>query len=232
MRSRLIERDRLGRYLIYAAGEIALIVIGILLALQMDALNERRGDAARERDALGLIREDLRRDVAELDRFVETRIDVTVPYLEAVYNKQWDGLPLDSLPLTGTPYFNFQPFNSAYQGLKSGGTLSLIQSDSLRNDIIWYYERDYINLHDWSSWHKNFVTNTLEPFMFNELVVGPDELVRDLGHLEEQLSGRRLNSLLATQIGSMTRLNEQIQSTRARAMEIVAHIDQALAGSD
>jgi hypothetical protein len=231
LRSDLIQRERVLKYLLYAVGEVVLIVIGILLALQMDELRERRGDAEREREALSLLHDDLTRDVTEFDRHKRQRTESAVPYLRAILDGEWDGIPLDSLPLKGTPYFNFQPHNSAYQGLKSSGTLSLIQSDSLRDEVIQYYEWEYISLSDWSSWHKNFVTNTLEPYMFNELAMGPDELVTDLDHLKVQLEGRRLRSLLGTQIGSMTRLDEQVEEAREHAVRTIAHIDRVLVES-
>jgi hypothetical protein len=230
-RARSLARDRTAKYLLYAAGEVLLIVLGILLALQMDSWRQDRQIAAREADILAQVRADLEKDIAEFDQFVDSRIDVTVPYLTAVYEKDWESIPLDSLQLIGTTYFSFLPFNSAYEGLKSSGELSVIRSEVLRDAIISYYEREHLHLTDWSSWHKNFVINTLEPYMFNELVMDPEELVADLDHLRSRLEERRLNSLIATQIGSLNRLNVEIQAAKQRAADIVEGIDTELADS-
>ena len=231
-RNRLVSGEGAAKYLLYASGEVILIVLGILLALQVDAWRERTGNAARELDVLGQIRADLEGDIAGYDSFVEGRINVVVPYLTAVYEKEWEGVSLDSLQLIGTTYFSFLPFNSAYQGLKSSGTLSIISDDALRDEIVSYYEREHLHLTDWSTWHKNFVINTFEPYMFNELAIDPQELIADLDHLVTKLGERRLNSLIATQIGSLNRLHVEIQAARSRAVGITERIDRRTAESD
>ena len=41
IRQRLLAENRFSKYLLYAIGEIMLVVIGILIALQVNNLNER-----------------------------------------------------------------------------------------------------------------------------------------------------------------------------------------------
>ena len=41
-RHKLLSENKLSKYLIYALGEIVLVVIGILIALQINNLNEQR----------------------------------------------------------------------------------------------------------------------------------------------------------------------------------------------
>lgn len=229
IRSGAIDTTNLRKYLLYAAGEVVLIVIGILVALQISNLDESRKTELEETTALRLLRENLEDEVADFDRWIGTRVDTDIPYLIRVYDKQWDGIPLDSLPLLGTRYFNFQPFAATYEGLKAGGDLSLIENDVLRGKIVFYYEREHVHLADWSSWHKNFVTGTLEPYMYDELYIGPDERVTDVDHLERQLATRRLNSLISTQIGSLRRLGVEIAETKDYAEEIISLIDEELA---
>ena len=50
-------RRRAGRYLLYAIGEIALVVIGILIALQINNWNEWRKDRITEKHTLESILE-------------------------------------------------------------------------------------------------------------------------------------------------------------------------------
>jgi len=56
-----------GRYLRYAIGEIALVVIGILIALQINNWNEDRLDHRREHEYLDSMLADLREDIGRLD---------------------------------------------------------------------------------------------------------------------------------------------------------------------
>jgi hypothetical protein len=68
-------RERLGEregqsYLKYAIGEIALVVIGILIALQINNWNEDRLDRKKEREYLAAMLSDLREDVVAMDAAV------------------------------------------------------------------------------------------------------------------------------------------------------------------
>ena len=42
IRQRLLTENKFSKYLLYAIGEILLVVIGILIALQVDSWNEER----------------------------------------------------------------------------------------------------------------------------------------------------------------------------------------------
>jgi hypothetical protein len=70
-----------GRYLKYALGEIVLVVVGILIALQIDNWNDDRLDRKREQEYLSSMLIDLREDVERIDQanegndFLLARID-------------------------------------------------------------------------------------------------------------------------------------------------------------
>ncbi len=55
------------KYLLYAIGEIALVVIGILIALQINNWNEARKNADWERYYVSRLAEDIRNDVSEIN---------------------------------------------------------------------------------------------------------------------------------------------------------------------
>jgi len=58
IRKKLIEEDNVRKYLLYAVGEILLVVIGILLALQVNNWNEERKNLAKEKEYLGRLHAD------------------------------------------------------------------------------------------------------------------------------------------------------------------------------
>lgn len=64
IRQRLMTENKLSRYLLYAAGEIVLIVAGILIALQLDGWHQDRTDRALELDYMRSLVEDIEIDVA------------------------------------------------------------------------------------------------------------------------------------------------------------------------
>jgi len=63
--------NKTGKYLKYAIGEIVLVVIGILIALQINNWNEERKDQNRLLNIYGLIYSDMENDKQELMRNLE-----------------------------------------------------------------------------------------------------------------------------------------------------------------
>ena len=67
-RQRLLIEKKFSRYLIYAIGEIILLVIGILIALQINNYNERRKDRIKEQIVLKNLKEDFSANQQIIDR--------------------------------------------------------------------------------------------------------------------------------------------------------------------
>ena len=66
IRKDLMEKNKTGNYFKYAIGEIILVVIGILIALQINNWNEKRKESIAIRNVLVEIKEDLIQDKKEL----------------------------------------------------------------------------------------------------------------------------------------------------------------------
>ena len=62
IRQKLLQQNRVTQYLAYAIGEIFLVVIGILIALQVNTWNESRKSRNFEQEILSLIDQNLSRD--------------------------------------------------------------------------------------------------------------------------------------------------------------------------
>lgn len=74
IRQRLLKENRLTRYLVYAIGEIVLVVIGILIALQINYNNnDLRKARAREVNYLENIKTDLIANKEKVNAFIAVR---------------------------------------------------------------------------------------------------------------------------------------------------------------
>ncbi len=60
IRQRLITDNKFSKYLLYAVGEILLVVIGILIALQIDNLNDYGKDREQEKELLTQLKSSIR----------------------------------------------------------------------------------------------------------------------------------------------------------------------------
>ena len=68
IRKSLIDSNATKKYLLYAIGEIALVVIGILLALQINTWNTNRIDRKQEQAYLQKIKSEIEKDVEDFER--------------------------------------------------------------------------------------------------------------------------------------------------------------------
>ncbi|MBC3759801.1 hypothetical protein H7U19_15415 [Hyunsoonleella sp. SJ7] len=145
IRQKLLSENKFSKYLLYAIGEIVLVVIGILIALQINNWNEYQKERKVEIEILKEIQNNLNQDIINLN----TKIDETdnssmanKKVLEHLKNKT----PLsDSLKksyaLLGS-FGTFRPITAGYENLKSKG-VDIIQNKELRNAITKLYDFQY-----------------------------------------------------------------------------------------
>ncbi|MCB0656681.1 MAG: hypothetical protein KDC57_11125, partial [Saprospiraceae bacterium] len=127
--------------LLYAIGEIVLVVIGILIALQINNWNEDNKGKAFEREMLSQIQDNLKKDKAKL-------IEINASFTKAIASADKilaigpeDHIP-DSLRYW-LAYFiqfeRFQPITNSYEALKSRG-LDQVSNKELRLLLGEYYD--------------------------------------------------------------------------------------------
>ena len=67
----LIEKNKTGKYLKYAIGEIVLVVIGILIAIQINNWNENRKQQSKIKSVYSVIKSDLKYDIKKFDKIIK-----------------------------------------------------------------------------------------------------------------------------------------------------------------
>ena len=132
------------KYLIYAIGEIALVVIGILIALQINNWNEERKTKRLEKSTLLELKKSILADQQTLVFTTELLNHMLLLAQGIEENYQTNGFidhpHLDTVgTIFGLPIMQFN--RSGYKLLEDRG-MDLISNDSLRNMITSYYETD------------------------------------------------------------------------------------------
>ena len=87
IRQKLLSENKFSKYLIYAIGEIVLVVIGILIALQINNWNEHRKDKATEHTLLIAMHDDLLINIDRLNNDIQIEqntINATDKYLNLI----------------------------------------------------------------------------------------------------------------------------------------------------
>lgn len=137
IRKKLASENKVAPYLRYAIGEIILVMIGILLALQVNNWNTQRLNKIEETSILFQLREEYKGKLEELNQKVAIRnvmIDGSGKILENIYNENYD-LPIDSLNIyLGQSYLTptYDASNAVTEELLNSGKLYLISNKNLR----------------------------------------------------------------------------------------------------
>ena len=135
IRQKLIDSGSVTKYLFYAIGEILLVVIGILIALQVNNWNEERKDLQLTEQYLLSLREDLQEDLTMLQAGYDYAYTDSVRlYFQIARIKESDAHPdtVKNIVLYEyVPHFrNPRPFNrKTYSTLISTGDIGLLDSE-------------------------------------------------------------------------------------------------------
>lgn len=145
IRKKMADDNKPMKYARYAGGEIILVVIGILIALQINNWNEHRKVRLNESVILLSLKEELISTLQELKDDMKGQTDFeqsTRDVYSYIQNKPMlvDSMYIDFYNMISFNYF--YPKTSIYQSLKSGN-IEIIQSDSLKILITDIYESGY-----------------------------------------------------------------------------------------
>lgn len=148
IRRKLIDKGNLKKYLLYAFGEIFLVMVGILLALQVNNWNENKKDRNTEAKLLIELKENLKSNLTKLQDDIQTELR-SIKSIELVVDhiQKRNGYH-DSLDI----YFQKALFSpdivlstSGYEAIRSKG-FEIVDNDTLRNSIIELYDVIYEDL--------------------------------------------------------------------------------------
>ena len=140
IRQRLLTENKLSKYLLYAIGEIVLVVIGILIALSINNSNESRKTRNQEVHYLKNLKTDLILNIAELDEYIAVR-NLRIESANKVL-EYFEGKPLTDLndiAFHTTNIYIWQKFSlqdNTFQELLNSGNLALISNDTIKNGLL------------------------------------------------------------------------------------------------
>lgn len=166
LRHRLISENRFTKYLLYAIGEIVLIVIGILIALSINNWNQERNDREKEILILGEMLKELESDHTHLGSKLETSDDKAIATQFLLDFIDQEKSYHDSLNhiFSKTPgWTTFFPSISSFETLNYTG-LSLVSDNLLRLNILSLYNGTYKHIPGMEEWRSNFHFHEVAPF--------------------------------------------------------------------
>jgi len=154
IRQRLLTENKFSKYLLYAIGEIILVVIGILIALQVNNANEtRKSNLELDKIIHNLIQEFESNQKAlssEMSQVKWTK-NGGLEILSIIGNSenQFQGKNLDSLIEISVFWPTWKPTNFVLNELKSSGKLSLLKNSKIK-ELLFEWERQSEIVNDWN----------------------------------------------------------------------------------
>ena len=151
-RKKLLQENRFSKYLLYAIGEIFLVVIGILIALQINTANEKKNLAKKTHTYLRALNTEIETNIRYLESSIESnhndilQSSNTLAHLNSKNAINYNDSVLVSVMIT-SPIFKATLFRSTFDDLINSGTLEYLEDLTLKNSIFMIEARlEQVNL--------------------------------------------------------------------------------------
>lgn len=172
IRQQLLTENKFSKYLLYAIGEIILVVIGILIALQINNANDSRIEKAREIKYLNNIKIDLYKDIENLEyniEFREKKSKGTQKVIEQIKGMLIENMTETAYNVVNTLYQEkFEPSNVTYNDLVNSGNMNLISNDSIKIDLFelsLLYQRNSYGIDHETKEYEEFISKPIYKFV-------------------------------------------------------------------
>ena len=144
LRKNLLTEGKTTKYFKYAIGEIVLVTIGILLALQINTWNTERIVKKEEKAVLQKLSKDLEADYirfTEIDSFYSEHLEYLKHNQNLIYKKELsDGEINEVMRYSGAHIQEISPRRTTYEEMVNSGKIYNLSNDILVDEIIEYYK--------------------------------------------------------------------------------------------
>jgi uncharacterized membrane-anchored protein YhcB (DUF1043 family) len=185
IRQKLLSENKFSKYLLYAIGEIILVVIGILIALQVSNLNEERKDRELGNSLKKALQSELKADIELMNldlQYIETELKISNSFAQRLSstNAREDTL----IQIVRHEYRT--GFNGArtldkttFNSLEATGKMNLLGDQIIASVQKYYRDRDLIINANRNNTQIYF--NLVEPFLLKY----PNDTFSVTGHLQD-----------------------------------------------
>ena len=169
----MLSENKFGKYLIYAVGEIVLVVIGILIALQINNLNQSKQDQSQLKASLEFVKQNLNEDIRNLNKQIEYNerirkaIDISFRIISLPEDENFT---LDQIGDIASER-QFYAVKTAFKSMETGAPFKWINDQNLIEAIYLYYaETDKLSkiVGD----NNQFAREKIEKFVYDEWELG------------------------------------------------------------
>jgi len=228
------QASKTGMYLKYALGEVILVVIGILMALQINNWNEDRKNSIQEQFYLKGLKKDILSQIDNLNTGIvrEKESIENVRFLIQAYNKHGGFKYSTKTVRSFTEILKINIMsnnNTVFEEINGSGQIGLIKNDSLRNSLVDFYQNisEIIN-NSLRNAENIFFTQTFQPIS-TAILIKPNDIMLQKLQLQSENMQIAINPGLEKRLMSTLELPEnELKLLNAMNMRlIIAKFSQA-----
>lgn len=164
-----MRKNKIGKYFKYAIGEIVLVMIGILLALQVNNWNQDRMNRKKSLSYMKSLVEDLESDINQYNiNITSYRTDID-NNKRLFINNEYKTLEVDSiLKLVNLFYMPNRTTRQTYDKIKNAGLVDFLGSEVINKEINEYYNVK-LNYYDTLlEWDKEYSLKYYNYWFYND----------------------------------------------------------------
>ncbi|WP_411768574.1 DUF6090 family protein [Winogradskyella sp. A3E31] len=220
-----METGKTSKYFKYAIGEIVLVVIGILIALQINTWNTNRINKDKEQEYLVGLKTDLESQIASFNGRLNI-FDFIIDKAETIifeFSVTGKLTEIDSInhKLNFMIYtLDYPEAKTTFNELNTTGQINLIRDKLIRSKIIAYYQ--------YSEETKSQVSNNVEKVYYDQVfpiikasvMINPEGLGFPLEKIDQELLKSRLNSEFENNLNNPVKAFEIVNAVSLHLIEM------------
>lgn len=246
IRQTLVNENRSGKFVLYAVGEILLVVIGILIALQIHNQNDLRKERLKELNYLTNIKTDLEINLREMDRYLEYRTGSIASANRIL--EHFEGKPItdySAFNADGVHIYEWERFwqhDNTFQELVNSGNLALISNETIKTSLldiellykIMKSEEDHYRFDTETALYKPlYELMDLSPMVANyEFHVTNGESGEDVDlsgdYYDEFLNSTMVKNGFVMTVLELSKINGQMRDIQSRTDALISLIDEEI----
>jgi hypothetical protein len=163
-----LNENKTGKYIKYAIGEIILVVIGILIALQINNWNQSRKEAKQEQLILKKLEVELQEDIKMIQNQIASGIIYIEDFrfcLDVLSNQKESSLEEFNQRFSSSMIMVLFDMNrTTFNSITESRTIDYIENDKLVDSLNVFYNDNYKG---WDTANKDYTRNVIGPYLMN-----------------------------------------------------------------
>lgn len=226
IRQNLLSENKFSKYLIYAIGEIILVVIGILIALQINNRNEYKKAYESASNDLKQIQYELSQDINSYNADISYN-NWAIKYFNHIKLKEFDSINAKKIFGIVSGHIGNLDVSKSYDKLNNAGNMDIIKNSSLVNALHDYYLEERKKYNNFANFNIEFTSNNIEGYLLYKLPLDENLNTTKVAILDEMENGN-LKNLMNYQSRLFNRSTIHSKELIEKAKTIIKLIEKEL----